>query len=199
MKTTVKSQISRVLLITSLVFFCSSFFANATGIIKGHVLDSKKQPLNYATATILNPETMKIVEGDMCDSKGEFIIENVKPGDYILSIRMVGYEKIESKKIHVDSLNTHIEVENIELKLSIQRLGEVVVTAKQKSKDQAAEKTYATSKKTIGPQSNFSLTQFDFSNSYKNFMSLYEVKSYNFSIGLKPVLSLSNYLIGFTR
>ncbi|MHB9141290.1 MAG: carboxypeptidase regulatory-like domain-containing protein [Paludibacter sp.] len=198
MKTIKQVQIIRILIITGLVFFCNSIFADASSIIKGRVFDSSKKPLNYATATILNPETMKIVEGDMCDSQGEFIIENVKPGDYILSIRMVGFEKNESKKIHVDSLNTITEVENTVLKLSVQRLSEVVVTAKQKSKDQVAANTYATTKKDDVSQTDFSLTQIDFSDSYKNLMNLYDAKSFDLSIGLKPIFSLGNYLIRST-
>jgi len=128
MKTIEKFQISRVLFIAGLLFISNSIFADAS-TIKGHVMNSKKQPLNYATATLMNPSTMEIVEGDMCDNKGEFKIENVKPGEYILSVRMLGYAKDESKKIVVGQDKNSIVVKNIILNQAVQELNEVVVTA----------------------------------------------------------------------
>lgn len=199
MKTTVKFQISRVLLTTSLVFLCSSSFANASGIIKGHVLDSKKQPLNYATATILDPETMKIVEGDMCDNKGEFIIENVKPGNYILSIRMLGYKKDESKRISINSEKELIEIDNVVLHLATHELAEVVVTAKPKTTEQVAEKSVVTTSLKVEPTSNLLINQFDFTTNYKSFFGLTEMKNFEMSIGVKPIVFFGNYLIGLTN
>lgn len=139
MKTIVKFQISRVLLIAGFLFFCNSIFADASSIVTGRVMDSKKQPLNYATATLINPSTLEIVEGDMCDSKGEFKIENVKPGEYILSVRMLGYVKDESKTITVDSDSNPVVVKNIILKQAVQELNELVVTAKRPIKTQNPE------------------------------------------------------------
>jgi len=129
MKTIEKSQISRMLLIAGFLFFCNFIFADGSSVIKGHVMDSKKQPLNYATATLMNPTTMEIVEGDMCNYKGEFKIENVKPGEYILSVRMVGFAKDETVKVVVDPAKNQAEEINIVLKESVQQLNEVVVTA----------------------------------------------------------------------
>jgi len=136
MKTIEKFRISRVLLIAGCIFLCNSFFIEASSVIKGHVMNNKRQPINYATATILNPNTMEIVEGDMCDKKGEFFIENVKPGEYILSVRMVGFEKDESVKIVIDSDTNLVEVKNIVLNESIQQLNELVVTAKRRQNQQ---------------------------------------------------------------
>ena len=139
MKTIKKFQISRTLLLLVVVFLCNSFFSEATSAIKGRVVDNKKQPLNYATATLLNPKTMEIVEGDMCDNKGEFVIENVKPGEYILSVRMLGYAKDESEKIVVDADKNPIVVKNTILNQAAQELNEVVVTARRPMKQQNSE------------------------------------------------------------
>lgn len=178
MKTT-KSLNNRVLLISIFVFLGNTFYVNAASVITGHVFNEKKQPLNYATATILNPETMKIVEGDMCNENGEFIIEDVKPGNYILSIRMLGFEKNETIKLQIDSLSKETKIENIVLKKSYQKLAEVVVTAKFKPTVQAPEKTFVSINKLSEPKSGFSINQFNFSSSYKSFMNLYDFKSLN--------------------
>jgi len=139
MRTTEKFRINRVLLIAGFILLCNSNFADASAVIKGRVTDIKKQPINYATATLLNPNTMEIVEGDMCNNKGEFVIENVKPGEYILSVRMLGYAKDESEKIIVDQSKDLKVEKNIVLNQSMQQLNEVVVTAKRPLKQQTAE------------------------------------------------------------
>ncbi|HEY5590006.1 MAG TPA: carboxypeptidase regulatory-like domain-containing protein [Paludibacter sp.] len=139
MRTTEKFRINRVLLIAGFILLCNSNFADASAVIKGRVTDFKKQPLNYATATLLNPKTMEIVEGDMCDNKGEFVIENVKPGEYILSVRMLGYAKDESEKIVVDADKNPIVVKNTILNQAAQELNEVVVTARRPMKQQNSE------------------------------------------------------------
>lgn len=136
MKTIEKFQISRVLLITGYLFLCNSFFMEASSVVRGQVTDNKKQPLNYATATLLNSKTMEIVDGDMCDKKGRFYIENVKPGEYILSVRMLGFAKDESEKVLIGSDSNFVKEKNIVLNESVQQLGEVVVTGKQPQNQQ---------------------------------------------------------------
>jgi hypothetical protein len=130
MKTIKKNQIYRLLLISGIILLGVSGYAQATGIIKGRVLDSNKQPVVYATATIIDPETMQIVEGDMCDDNGEFMIEHVKSGEYILSIRNVGFQKDESRKIKIDAGQNTIRQGDIILNESVENLNELEVTVK---------------------------------------------------------------------
>ncbi len=106
-----------------------TFFASASGIVKGQVMDQNNDPIVYATATLINPNTNEIVAGDMCDNNGEFIIENVTPGDYILSVRNVGFEKDETTELVVEHGNTMLDVP-IQLKESVSKLPEVEVVSK---------------------------------------------------------------------
>lgn len=116
---TIKNRTIAILTIMSL--FSATIFANTT--IKGRVLNSSNQPVEYATATIISPDSETIIEGDMCNDNGDFIIENVKPGEYILSVRQVGFDKDETRKIIVNDrygvvdVNTvYLNEANIELK-----------------------------------------------------------------------------------
>lgn len=116
---TIKNRTLVILAIMSL--FSATIFANTT--IKGRVLNSSNQPVEYATATIISPDSETIIEGDMCNDNGDFIIENVKPGEYILSVRQVGFDKDETRKIIVNDrygvvdVNTvYLNEANIELK-----------------------------------------------------------------------------------
>ncbi len=130
MKTTNKLQKIKSMVIITIMLLSVSNFANANAIVKGHVLNEINEPLEYATATLINPETMKIAEGDMCNKEGEFIIENVEPGEYILSVRKVGFEKNETKRILINDKNEILEIKKVVLNESNVMLSELDVVAK---------------------------------------------------------------------
>lgn len=130
MKTTKTNQINRMLVLSAIVLFSIPFIANASSLIKGRVLDNNYQPIESATATLINPKTNQIVVGDMCDENGEYVIENVEPGDYVLSVRNLGFEKKESIKVVIDSNKSIVEESPILLNESIQELNELQVISK---------------------------------------------------------------------
>lgn len=148
MKTTKTNQFNRVLVISLIVLCSIPFFANATSSIKGRVLDSNYQPIESATATLINPETNQIVVGDMCDENGEYIIENVEPGDYVLSVRNVGFEKKESIKVVIDYDKSIVEESPILLNESIQELNELEVISKSITSKQPIEEVIENSNTT---------------------------------------------------
>jgi hypothetical protein len=148
MKTTKTNQFNRVLVISLIVLCSISFFANATSSIKGRVLDNNYQPIESATATLINPETNQIVVGDMCDENGEYIIENVEPGDYVLSVRNVGFEKKESIKVVIDYDKSIVEESPILLNESIQELNELEVISKSITSKQPIEEVIENSNTT---------------------------------------------------
>lgn len=130
MKTTKTNQFSRIFLIAGIILLSVSTVANASGVIKGQVFDENNRPIQYATATLINPETNEIVEGDMCDNTGEYVLENVKPGNYILSVRNVGYEKSETAKVIVNSSENLMVEEPIVLKEASYQLPEIEVISR---------------------------------------------------------------------
>ena len=129
MKTSKAKIFNRMMIFTVLALFCIPGLGNASGVIKGRVLDTNNQPVQYATATLINPENNQIVEGDMCDNNGEFIIENVNPGDYILSVRNLGFEKNETTKVIVSDNDQQKEIP-VQLKESVCQLPELQVVSK---------------------------------------------------------------------
>ena len=138
MKTIKTKQIKRM--IFAGIFLTVALVANASGIIKGIVVDDQNQPIKYATATLINPQTNEIVMGDICDSNGEFILENVKPGNYILSVRNAGFVRSITKKVIVDSDKNVIEENPIVLKEAVYELPELIVVAKFKTSTLSATK-----------------------------------------------------------
>ena len=102
MKTSRNFQFKRVLVLSGMAFFSFISYVNASGIIKGQVIDENNQPVEYATAVLKNSKTNKFVAGTVCNYKGEFVLKDVNPGEYILSTNMIGYEKKEVQKIIID-------------------------------------------------------------------------------------------------
>ncbi len=121
-----KTKQFRTLAILAIMsLFSATIFANTT--IRGRVLDSSNQPVEYATATILSPDSETIIEGDMCNDNGDFIIENVKPGEYILSVRQVGFDKDETRKIVVNEQYGVVDVNTVYLNEANNELKEIEV------------------------------------------------------------------------
>ena len=125
-------------LVASMAFLFVQLHAATS--ITGRIIDNKKQPIEFATVSLLNSKTNKYVKGEVSNNKGEFMIDKVSPGDYILSVTMVGYMKNESEKVVIDSKNTVVE-RNIVLKENTVQLKTVEVAAKKKFIEQDVDKT----------------------------------------------------------
>ena len=90
------------------VLITTALFAEPSAIVKGRVTDTKNKPIEFATATLLNSSTKELFKGQICNEKGEFVIEKVKPGEYILAVTMVGYSKSESEKLTIDPKSSKV-------------------------------------------------------------------------------------------
>ncbi|TCJ14548.1 TonB-dependent receptor [Flaviaesturariibacter flavus] len=83
---------------TLLVFLLSlsasiTFAQNKT--IRGTVSDAgTKRPLEYATLSLFrNPDSLKVIDGTTSDSLGHFQLQVINPGDYLLLVEAIGYER----------------------------------------------------------------------------------------------------------
>ena len=80
----------------SIKILCLNFFfflivintiAAQNGSIKGFVQDNQTlEPIEYASIAIINPITQLVVNGDLSNKTGSFLIKNIKPGTYHLKI-----------------------------------------------------------------------------------------------------------------
>jgi len=170
------------------ILLSSSAFANEAGIVKGRVTDKKNHPVEYATSSLKNLETLKTEDGAMCDKSGNFVIENVKPGNYALSISMIGYKKCDVRNITIDQ-NQNIVEETFVMKDSVQHLPALVVTAKRKPIANANENTV--NKKADSPSY--------FSANYSNLMKVDWSQYYDLTRSIKPIICLSRFIICYAR
>ena len=137
MKTSRNFQFRRVLVLSGIAFFSFLTYVNASGVIKGQVIDENNQPVEYATAVLKNSKTNQFVTGAVCNYKGEFILEDVNPGEYILTTNMIGYEKKNLQKIVVDKNQNRI----VEKKVIMNEVPEksIVVLGKKAASDKNSQ------------------------------------------------------------
>ncbi|NJO90795.1 MAG: TonB-dependent receptor [Chloroflexia bacterium] len=93
--------------------------------LSGSVFDEKGKPQSFSTAVLLNPVDSTLEFYAITNTQGEFVITNVKKGDYLLQIAFMGFETIY-KHVHVplekgNSLGTFV------MKEKEVELGEVTV------------------------------------------------------------------------
>ena len=92
-----------------------------TGVVKDKADDSS---IAYATAALMRPDS-SVVTGVMTNDAGSFVINNVNPGEYLLQVSFIGYEKVY-KNVNVP---TQSNLGDILLAESATKLQEVVVSA----------------------------------------------------------------------
>jgi len=138
MKLSSISILHRVLLVVCILFLTIQIQASDT--IIGRVTDTKNQPIEFATVSLLNPQTKELVMGEVSNVKGEFKLGKLKPGTYTLSVSMIGYAKNEKEKVVIDATKNLVIEKNIILNESVHQLAEVNVSAKKMFIEQTVDK-----------------------------------------------------------
>jgi outer membrane receptor protein involved in Fe transport len=95
-----------------------------SGVVKGGM-----KPVEFANVFItLKKDSVKIVQGVVTDSLGSFLIEPVSFDNYVLNVRMIGFEwKRIPISIHADNANVDLGIINLEP--DAQLLNAIEVTA----------------------------------------------------------------------
>ncbi|MDD4489315.1 MAG: TonB-dependent receptor [Paludibacter sp.] len=139
-----KANHSIQILISAIVVLLMSIFPVHAeiemAVIKGKVVNEKNQPVEYATAVLISPTTGEVIKGEVCNEKGEFNINKVEKGEYVLSVSMIGYKKHDAEKLVVDG-KRNVIVKNIILNEQTEMLKAVDVVAKKEFIEQTVDKT----------------------------------------------------------
>jgi len=113
-------------LLSSILYYASA--QNKGSQVKGIVLDSNNNGLDYYQIKILNQKDSTVVlNGSFVTPDFEF--NDIKPGAYLLSIYSMGFEEVISSFTLLNE-NSAIEIPAIKLRMSSVSLNEVVVTGK---------------------------------------------------------------------
>jgi iron complex outermembrane receptor protein len=107
----------------SIIFIVFVFVGQAfsQNVITGKIVDDKERPIEAANVYLRGT-----IFGAATNAEGEFIIENIPTGDFILTILMIGYQL---KEIPVQVRNVKIELGTIQLESSSLQTQPIVVTA----------------------------------------------------------------------
>ena len=98
--------------------------------IYGSIKNTEEKMIEAATVTLLQLPAKKIVKISITNSKGEFEFENVKDGEYQLSVSALGYDAVTSDPLSITATNNVLDVNIKPLVASQKSLGNVVVEGK---------------------------------------------------------------------
>ena len=96
------NQLKRVILLAALVLSGTFLFAKESFNVSGKIINSNKQEVCNATIYLLDSKTKEIVGYGVCNNSGQFEIEDIEIGDYILSVSKEGFKKVTIKYISID-------------------------------------------------------------------------------------------------
>ncbi|MDF2435873.1 MAG: hypothetical protein K0Q95_249 [Bacteroidota bacterium] len=92
-----------------LLCFGLTSFSYSQNSLKGSVTDSTGHPVPYCPMALLNVSDSTQAKGNLSDSAGQFLFENIKPGSYFIKFNAVGYRPRMSNTFILDSA-THISL-----------------------------------------------------------------------------------------
>lgn len=100
------------------------------GKITGKVTDAvSKQPVDYATISIFKQGAASPFNGISTDPKGTFVLDNIAPGDYRLTVDFLGYKKHVIEHVIV-AAGGNVTLGTIALESIQNQLSGVTITAK---------------------------------------------------------------------
>jgi outer membrane receptor protein involved in Fe transport len=128
-------------LLLDLSFFPSNTYAQKTNItLSGEVKDKTTQAvMPFVTISLKAQKKGTFVMGTLSDESGRYVLSNVKPASYSLSITYIGYKTFETE-VFVGSVSDFLRIPQINLVEEIKQLSELTVTAKQDLVDTKMDK-----------------------------------------------------------
>src|SRR2546423_3218733 len=131
-------QISMLLLV--LIVAISSFGQAKNGRISGSVIDGSRKVIESATISLLRVKDSATVKFSVADRDGKFVFENIRVGQYVVSVSAVGHQKGYSEMFEVNTTNLDIKLKTIELIPQAKEMSTVTVTGRKPFIEQKVDK-----------------------------------------------------------
>ena len=149
-------QISTLLAL--LIFYSTSSFVNGqtAATVAGKVADEKATPLAAVTVSLLNATDSTLSKAAVSDSKGAFEILAPKPGRFLLSYSMIGFETKFSDAFELTEGQT-LQMPAVSLSASSVKMQGVTVTARKPMIEIKADKTVFNVEASINAQGSNAL------------------------------------------
>ncbi|MFI5196868.1 MAG: carboxypeptidase regulatory-like domain-containing protein [Chitinophagales bacterium] len=121
----------KILFSIALLLFCSSIgYSQSNGKITGKVNDAAThQAIEYATITVADKQTKKVINGAITDARGAFEVNELPAGVYRVTIEFLGYKKNIFDSVWLRSNKSVASLNSVFLSSAGQDLQGVTVTA----------------------------------------------------------------------
>lgn len=115
-------------ILLSLIFVLSSIICHSQEVsIKGKIVDERKIEIPFANiALFFASDTANIYKGSVSDLSGEYVLEKINPGEYIIKISYIGYKTV-SIPVYINNKSI---TKNIMLEVDSKSINEVVIEGK---------------------------------------------------------------------
>jgi len=133
-----------ILRLTAIAVLLSSIaFSQAlpSGKIGGIVQEKSGKPLSFATVLLLKAKDSTLVKGAITTPEGNYEIEGVTVGKYLVAVNMLGYQKTYSPIFNISDNQSELKIATITVLENIQTLSEVKVVAKKPFIEQEIDRT----------------------------------------------------------
>lgn len=135
------------------ILLLASFSAHSQNIRGKVCLSKDKSPVQFASVGLVQLPDSGMVSGSITLTDGAYLIENVKPGNYLLRVSFVGF-KGEEKPVAVETGISEIVADTIFLTETTTDLGEVKVVAERLKGRELVDRTVYAVPDAIAKSSN---------------------------------------------
>jgi hypothetical protein len=134
-----KEIMKKIFTLIACLLVWGNSFAQKTGKVSGKITDDKGVNLPYASVKLLTYPDTTIVTTVKTNIEGEFILEKINQGDYLLVISMDGYKGLKTAKFRFD--NNELKLPIIKLESATKQLREVTIQGKKPYVERKVDKT----------------------------------------------------------
>ncbi len=111
-----------------LLYFFYLSYSSIAQSIKGQIVDSQtNSPVEYATISIASQSDSSQILGALADEKGNFTIEKVKPGKYIMKVSFIGYKNYRTDALNITANTPVFNIGKVKITNSSKVLEDVKV------------------------------------------------------------------------
>lgn len=116
------------------LFFSDRILAEINdGIVEGKVVDkTNRLPVEFANIAIYTTNG-ELIKGGITNIEGEFSIKNIKPGEYVLIAKFIGYDETKISNLLITTEARKFDLGIIELNNNIAELEGIEVIAEKKA------------------------------------------------------------------
>ncbi|HEY8930487.1 MAG TPA: TonB-dependent receptor [Mucilaginibacter sp.] len=125
-----KSWLCVLLILISLSLRAQNNAVGEKGKITGKVIDAiTKAPVDYATVSVFKQGGSSPFNGASTDPKGNFKIDNIPAGEYIIKVDFLGYKQLVLEHLSISNNIKNLSLGNVQLSPVQNQLKGVTVTA----------------------------------------------------------------------